>query len=117
VAHWKWLLRKEAAGSLFKIERSLVTAPCKKREHLRAKHSRPIVERFFSWCDVLWPELYEDTQIYDGVRYARNEREGLSRFLGDGQLPLHNNASELNLSARRSGGRTGSSSAANMAAT
>jgi transposase len=31
------------------------------------------------------------------VRYARNQREGLSRFLGDGRLPIHNNASELNL--------------------
>jgi transposase len=84
-------------GSLFKIERSLQTAPRKKREQLRAKHSKPIVERFFSWCDALWPDLYEDTPIHDGVRYARNQREGLSRFLRDGRLPIHNNASELNL--------------------
>jgi transposase len=84
-------------GSLFKIERSLQTAPRKKRERLRAKHSKPIVERFFSWCDAVWPDLYEDTPIYDGVRYARNQREGLARFLRDGRLPIHNNISELNL--------------------
>lgn len=84
-------------GSLFKIERSLLTAPRKKRERLRAKHSKPIVERFFSWCDAAWPDLYEDTPIYDGVRYARNQREGLSCFLRDGRLPIHNNMSELNL--------------------
>lgn len=84
-------------GALFKIERSIKTAPRKKREQIRQKHSKPIVERFLSWCDAEWPELYEDTPIYDGVRYARNQREGLERFLDDGRLPLDNNISELNL--------------------
>ena len=55
------------------------------------------MDRFFSWCDAVWPELYEDTPVYDGVRYARNQRTGLSRFLADGRLPIHNNMSELNL--------------------
>jgi transposase len=84
-------------GALFKIERSLHTAPRKKKEKLRAKHSRPIVDRFFSWCDDSWPTLLENTPIFDGVRYARNQRQGLTRFLEDGRLPIHNNVSELNL--------------------
>lgn len=84
-------------GSLFKIERSIKSAPRKKKERTRAKHSAPIIERFFSWCDAVWPELYEDTPIYDGVRYARNQRDGLKRFLKDGRLPLDNNISERNL--------------------
>jgi transposase len=84
-------------GALFKIERSIQTAAKKKKEQIRQKHSAPIVERFFSWCDAEWPQLYEDTPIYDGVRYARNQRDGLERFLQDGRLPLHNNISELNL--------------------
>lgn len=84
-------------GSLFKIERSLKSAPRKKRERLRAKHSAPIVDRFFSWCDAAWPELYEDTPIYDGIRYARNQKIGLMRFLDDGRLPIDNNISERNL--------------------
>ena len=32
-----------------------------------------------------------------GIRYARNQRVALSRFLDDGRLPIHNNMSELNL--------------------
>ena len=91
---------KRALGliaALFRIERSLKDAPRKKKERIRAKHSKPIVEAFFSWCDAEWPSLLEDTPIYDAVRYARNQREGLSRFLDDGRLPLHNNISELNL--------------------
>jgi transposase len=91
---------KRALGliwALFRVERSLKDAPRKKKERVRQKHSKPIVEAFFSWCDAEWPSLLEDTPIYDAVRYARNQREGLSRFLDDGRLPIHNNISELNL--------------------
>jgi len=91
---------KRALGliaALFRIERSLKDAPRKKKEKIRAKHSKPIVEAFYSWCDAEWPSLLEDTPIHDAVRYARNQREGLSRFLDDGRLPIHNNISELNL--------------------
>lgn len=81
-------------GRLFKVERAIATAPRKKREKIRKKNSAPLVERFFSWCDAQWPDLLEATPIFDGVRYARNQREGLTRFLDDGRLPLDNNISE-----------------------
>ena len=86
-------------GALFRIERALATAPRKKRERIRRKHSRPILDRFFSWCDAEWeePSLLEDTPIRDGVRYARNQRVGLQRFVEDGRLPIHNNISEREL--------------------
>lgn len=84
-------------GALFRIERSIADSPRKKREQVRAKRSAPIVERFWSWCDAEFPQLLEDTPIYDGVRYARNQRQGLSRFLSDGRLPLDNNISEREL--------------------
>jgi len=87
----------EMIGGLFKVERAIATAPRKKRERIRGKHSRPIVERFFSWCDAEATRVLDDTPIAAGIRYARNQREGLSRFLTDGRLPLHNNLSELNL--------------------
>lgn len=59
--------------------------------------SRPIVHRFSSWCDAEATAVLDDTPISDGIRYARNQREGLSRFLEDGRLPIHNNWSELEL--------------------
>ena len=91
---------REALGlinALFRIERSIADKPRRKKERLRTKHSAPIVERFFSWCDARWPELLEDSPMYDGVRYARNQRKGLRRFLDDGRLPLDNNISEREL--------------------
>jgi hypothetical protein len=50
-------------GALFKIERSIATAPRKKRERIRDKHSRPVVERFFSWCEAEWPKLLERSTL------------------------------------------------------
>lgn len=79
---------------LFDIERHIRNASKTERESIRDKHSRPVTERFFSWCDHEWEHVLEGTPIYDAVRYARNQRQGLLRFLGDGRLPIHNNDSE-----------------------
>tara|TARA_R110002096_G_C14609844_1_gene723324 strand:- start:40 stop:1626 length:1587 start_codon:yes stop_codon:yes gene_type:complete len=79
---------------LFDVERHIQNSSRKKRESIRDKHSRPVVERFFSWCDHEWEHVLEGTPIYDAIRYARNQREGLVRFLSDGRLPIHNNDSE-----------------------
>jgi transposase len=84
-------------AALFRIERSLGGAPRKKREKIRQKRSQPIVDRFFSWCDAEASSVLDDTSISDGIRYARNQRVGLMRFLEDGRLPIHNNWSELEL--------------------
>ena len=84
-------------GALFRIERTLADSPRKKKEKIRDKRSRPIVDAFFSWCDAEAPSVLDDTPISDGIRYSRNQRVGLSRFLDDGRLPIHNNMSELAL--------------------
>lgn len=84
-------------GALFRVERSIADRTRKERERLRTKHSAPVVERFFSWCEDQWPKLLESTPIYDGVRYARNQHKGLHRFLSDGRLPIDNNISEREL--------------------
>ncbi len=84
-------------GMLFRIERTLAGSPRKKKEAIRKKRSKPIVDSFLSWCDAEAPYVLDDTPISDGIRYARNQRVGLSRFVEDGRLPIHNNLSELNL--------------------
>lgn len=84
-------------GMLFRIERTLTDTPRKKKEAFRQKRSKPIVESFLSWCDAEANHVLDDTPISDGIRYARNQRVGLARFLEDGRLPIHNNMSELNL--------------------
>ncbi|GAC1546339.1 MAG: hypothetical protein NVS3B10_10310 [Polyangiales bacterium] len=84
-------------GALFRIERTIANSPRKKREAIRKKRSQPIVDSFLSWCDAEASKVLDDTPISDGIRYARNQRVGLARFLDDGRLPIHNNMSELAL--------------------
>jgi transposase len=84
-------------GALFRIERTLADSPRRNKEKIRDKRSRPIVDAFFSWCDAEAPAVLDDTPISDGIRYSRNQRVGLSQFLDDGRLPIHNNMSELAL--------------------
>lgn len=84
-------------NALFRIERRIAEKPRKHREKIRKKHSAPIVDRFFSWCEAEREHVLDDTPVSKGIRYALNQREGLSRFLSDGRLPLHNNMSELEL--------------------
>jgi len=84
-------------AALFAIERTIANSPRKKKEEVRRQKSKPIVEQFFQWVDEQWPLVLDDTPIHDALRYARNQRLALQRFLDDGRLPMHNNISELNL--------------------
>ena len=84
-------------GALFRIERSIAEAPRKKREKMRTKKSKPIVDAFFSWCEAHRDTVLDDTPISKGINYALNQQTGLRRFLRDGRLPIHNNMSELQL--------------------
>jgi hypothetical protein len=81
-------------SALFRIERIIAETPRKKREVVRLAKSRPIVDRFFSWCDALVDRVIDDTPIAQALRYGRHQRDALCRFLDDGRLPLHNNISE-----------------------
>jgi transposase len=84
-------------GSLFRIERSIKTAPRKKREQVRREQSAPLVEAFFTWCDQQAAVVLDGTPLAAALTYARNQRVALSRFLADGRLPLDNNISERHL--------------------
>jgi transposase len=84
-------------GHLFRVERQIADSPRKQREKVRKKQSTHTVRAFFSWCEAEKHNVLDDTPIQKGIQYAINQREGLSRFLTDGRLPIHNNMSELAL--------------------
>lgn len=91
---------REALGciqALFVIERGIGGAPPAERTRMRNEKSKPIVEKFFTWCDRHRADALEGSALYDAIRYATNQRDALQRFLYDQRLPIHNNISELNL--------------------
>jgi transposase len=81
-------------GELFRIERQIAEAPTRKREVTRQQESRPVVDRFFAWCQVEAVHVLDETPLAKGIRYALNQRAALKRFLEDARLPAHNNGSE-----------------------
>jgi hypothetical protein len=81
-------------GELFRIERQIAEAPKRKREVVRQRESRPVVDRFFAWCHVEATRVLDETPLAKGVRYALNQRAALEQFLEDGRLPAHDNGSE-----------------------
>jgi len=83
--------------ALFQIERAQATAPPELRLKVRQRESRPIVERFFAWCEVQAPRVLDETPLAKGLGYVHNQRAALARFLEDGRLPMHNNFSERQL--------------------
>lgn len=84
-------------GALFKIERAIADAPRKKKEATRLAKSKPIVDEFFEWCLSEREVVLDESPMAKAIGYALNQRAALERFLSDGRLPLHNNASEPNL--------------------
>lgn len=84
-------------SALFRLERTIADTSRKKKEEVRRSKSRPIVDKFFEWCDSEAPHVLDESPISAAIGYSRNQRVALRRFLDDGRLPLHNNISELNL--------------------
>lgn len=84
-------------GALFRLERAHATSPPEQRLAVRRLEARPIVDKFFAWCDAEAERALDETPSAKAIGYARNQRVALSRFLDDGRLPIHNNFSEREL--------------------
>jgi transposase len=84
-------------GKLFEIERTHSKAAPEAKLRLRQQLATPIVDAFFAWCDDEALKVLAETPAAKAIGYARNQREALRRFLGDGRVPLHNNWSENEL--------------------
>jgi transposase len=83
--------------TLFAIERGIQRRPPPERAQLRREQSGPVVERFFDWCDRHHGYALDESPLEAAIRYATNQREALTRFVGDARLPMHNNLSEREL--------------------
>ena len=81
-------------GELFRIERQVRDASPPERLRVRKRESAPLVDKLLAWADHEAPNVLEQTPIAKGLGYLRNQRVALARFLDDGRLPVHNNASE-----------------------
>jgi hypothetical protein len=79
---------------LFRIEKKIALLPPDERLTIRRRDSAPLVEDLFEWAERELPSAHEDSFLRKGLVYLHNQREALHEFLRNGEIPIHNTASE-----------------------
>lgn len=82
---------------LYKIDKPLWELPAKKRKKARIETMEPVVDAYFEWVDKMLLEVLPESPIGKAMKYAKNQRLALRRFLEDPRLKLDNNMSEREL--------------------
>lgn len=60
----------------------------------RQRHIRPIAEDFERWLDAVGPTLLPSEPLAAAVRYYKNHRDALFRFIEDPVVPIDNSPTE-----------------------
>ncbi len=81
--------------SLFLLERRWHGAPPEERLALRREHAAPHVEALFDWLRALSGPTRPTSALGKAVAYALRQEGPLRLFLERGDVPMHNNLSEL----------------------
>jgi len=84
----------EFCNKLFDIERRIKKCSDEERFQKRLELSKPVLDAFFSWATEMSKVSLDKTRLGKAVTYTLNQWDNLSRFLEDGRLEIHNNASE-----------------------
>lgn len=63
------------------------------REH-RQQFIRPIADAFLTWMNVVEPTLLPSDPLAAAIRYCKNHRQALLRFIDDPLLPIDNSPTE-----------------------
>jgi transposase len=82
---------------LFLLERDLRGRPPDEVRAQRGTVARPLVDGFFGWVEALSTYTRPESTLGKAVAYARNQESSMRVFLDHGELPMHNNLSELML--------------------
>ena len=81
-------------GRLYDIERAINGQSAEVRLAVRQEKSRPIVERFRSWCAHQLERIPGKGDLAKAMRYALNRWEAFTLFLDDGRVAIDNNPAE-----------------------
>lgn len=82
--------------SLYQIERQAKDKQlsAEQRYDLRQEKSKPLIEKFNTWLDEVYPTVLPQSTLGNAINYCIKYREGLKRFLEDGRLEIDNNLTE-----------------------
>ena len=80
---------------LFLIERQIADVSDAERLATRKARSAPLVDGFYTWVRALVPKVRPGSKLGAAVGYAMSQEPRMRLFLEHGDVPLHNNLSEL----------------------
>jgi len=80
--------------SLFRIEQRIALHGPEQRLLVRQQESAPLVEQLFQWAKAQKPLAAEGSFVRAAAVYLVNQELALREFLSNGEIPIHNNASE-----------------------
>ena len=81
----------EYCSRLFAIEQQLEKKSAEERREERQKHSKPIVDAYYSWLSTI---LRPSGKLKTAITYSLNQREYLCAFLEHGEIEISNNQVE-----------------------
>jgi len=84
----------ERIGQLFKIEEEIVNKSAEERLKIRKEKSTELVDEFFVWIEENQNKYVSKSKIGKAFTYAMNQKEGLMRYLEDGNIEMSNNLAE-----------------------
>ncbi|KYF47635.1 hypothetical protein BE04_15345 [Sorangium cellulosum] len=80
--------------ALFRVEEECALCSPDERLEIRQRESAPLIEKLFAWAEAQRQVVPEHSPLREGLVYLHNQREALCEFLSNGEIPIHNNASE-----------------------
>jgi transposase len=81
----------QAIGQLYEIEAQGAHLSPEERQHLREQRARPIAQTLHAWMTAHRLKVPEGTGIARALDYNLKRWTALTRYLGDGRLPIDNN--------------------------
>ena len=83
-------------GAFFNIEKELKSLTAQERLKERRKRIKPLVDEYFEWVKTTLADknLLLKGKTVKGLNYSVNQEKYLRVFLENGDVPLHNSASE-----------------------
>ena len=82
---------------LFLIEREVWGKPPEVVVAARQQRSKPLVDGFYEWVQALSQVTRPTSVLGEALGYALNQKDAMGVFLDHGEVPMHNNLSELML--------------------
>ncbi|WP_353642849.1 IS66 family transposase [Mesorhizobium sp. WSM2239] len=89
------LYRVERQARNEKPDKGETQAGCIRR--FRQQHSVPILNALKLWLDQIAPKVLPDSKLGDAVSYTLNQWDYLTRYTGDGSMPIDNNLLERDI--------------------